>query len=173
VLTEARKSVSCLKNCSRKSVITDPRSRVTQGPCRRFATDQTGRDSSTGTKSCDARRNYSDVLKEALAARWKQNLKGEPTDHQWNRTVLVQPAARHSFNNLSVTHHRRASCVRARGDLADHPAGRKSCSRKPAVKPENIAWLWRPGARGDGSKLSAYDYTDYGTPQGTVKLISG
>ena len=116
----------------------------------------------TGTE-LDRAQEYSDVLKEL--ATLKQNLKAS-TD-QLNRTVLVSPL-RGIVNNLSVT--TIGGVVRPGEEILQIIPLDEELVVEARVKPENIAGV-RPGQEAT-VKLSAYDYTIYGTLKGTVKLIS-
>ena len=116
----------------------------------------------TGTE-LDRAQEYSDVLKEL--ATLKQNLKSS-TD-QLNRTILVSPL-RGIVNNLSVT--TIGGVVRPGEEILQIIPLDEELFVEARVKPENIAGV-RPGQEAT-VKLSAYDYTIYGTLKGTVKLIS-
>ncbi|MCP3878831.1 MAG: HlyD family efflux transporter periplasmic adaptor subunit, partial [Sulfitobacter sp.] len=95
----------------------------------------------------------------------KQNLKAS-TD-QLNRTVLVSPL-RGIVNNLSVT--TIGGVVRPGEEILQIIPLDEELFVEARVKPEDIAGV-RPGQEAT-VKLSAYDYTIYGTLKGTVKLIS-
>ncbi len=116
----------------------------------------------TGTELKRAQ-EYSDVLKEL--ATLKQNLKSS-TD-QLNRTVLVSPL-RGIVNNLSVT--TIGGVVRPGQEILQIIPLDEELFVEARVKPKDIAGV-RPGQEAT-IKLSAYDYTIYGTLKGTVKLVS-
>lgn len=111
----------------------------------------------------DRAQEYSDVLKELATLR--QNLKAS-TD-QLNRTVLHSPM-RGIVNNLSVT--TIGGVVRPGEEILQIIPLDEELFVEARVKPENIAGV-RPGQEAT-VKLSAYDYTIFGTLKGTVKLIS-
>ena len=106
---------------------------------------------------------YSDVLKELSTLR--QNLKSS-TD-QLDRTLLRSPM-RGIVNNLSVT--TIGGVVRPGEEILQIIPLDEELFVEARVKPEDIAGV-RPGQEAT-VKLSAYDYTIYGTLKGTVKLIS-
>ncbi len=106
---------------------------------------------------------YSDILKELATLR--QNLKAS-TD-QLNRTVLHSPM-RGIVNNLSVT--TIGGVVRPGEEILQIIPMDEELFVEARVKPENIAGV-RPGQEAT-VKLSAYDYTIFGTLKGKVKLIS-
>ncbi len=106
---------------------------------------------------------YSDVLKELSTLR--QNLKAS-TD-QLNRTVLVAPL-RGIVNNLSVT--TIGGVVRPGEEILQIIPLDEELFVEARVKPEDIAGV-RPGQEAT-VKLSAYDYTVFGSLKGTVRLIS-
>ncbi|MFZ5964746.1 HlyD family efflux transporter periplasmic adaptor subunit [Thalassococcus sp. BH17M4-6] len=106
---------------------------------------------------------YSDTLRELATLR--QNLKAS-TD-QLNRTVLQSPM--HGVvNNLSVT--TIGGVVRPGEEILQIIPLDEELFVEARVKPENIAGL-RPGQEAT-IKLSAYDYTIYGTLKGRVDVIS-
>lgn len=111
----------------------------------------------------DRAQEYSDVLKELSTLR--QNLKSSMD--QLNRTVLVSPM-RGIVNNLSVT--TIGGVVRPGEEILQIIPLDEELFVEARVKPENIAGV-RPGQEAT-VKLSAYDYTIYGTLKGTVRLIS-
>ncbi|MFC6584694.1 HlyD family efflux transporter periplasmic adaptor subunit [Sulfitobacter aestuariivivens] len=111
----------------------------------------------------DRAQEFSDVLKELATLR--QNLKAS-TD-QLNRTILVSPL-RGIVNNLSVT--TIGGVVRPGEEILQIIPLDEELFVEARVKPENIAGV-RPGQEAS-IKLSAYDYTVFGSLKGTVKLIS-
>ncbi|MEM7522088.1 MAG: HlyD family type I secretion periplasmic adaptor subunit [Pseudomonadota bacterium] len=106
---------------------------------------------------------HSDVLKELATLR--QNLKAS-TD-QLNRTVLTSPM-RGIVNNLSVT--TIGGVVRPGEEILQIIPLDEELFVEARVRPEDIAGV-RPGQAAT-VKLSAYDYTIYGSLKGEVTLIS-
>ncbi|WP_439655581.1 HlyD family type I secretion periplasmic adaptor subunit [Sulfitobacter aquimarinus] len=106
---------------------------------------------------------YSDVLKELSTLR--QNLKAS-TD-QLDRTLLRSPM-RGIVNNLSVT--TIGGVVRPGEEILQIIPLDEELFVEARVKPEDIAGVRR--GQSATVKLSAYDYTIYGTLQGEVQLIS-
>lgn len=111
----------------------------------------------------DRAQEYSDVLKELATLR--QNLTAS-TD-QLNRTVLTSPM-REIVNNLSVT--TIGGVVRPGEEILQIIPLDEELFVEARVPPEDIAGV-RPGQEAT-IKLSAYDYTIYGTLKGQVKLVS-
>ena len=160
VLTEALKERELLENMLKKkivSLIEVTRARKTHADAR-IKLDEIV----TGTE-LERAQEYSDVLKEL--ATLKQNLKAS-TD-QLNRTVLVSPL-RGIVHNLSVT--TIGGVVRPGEEILQIIPLDEELFVEARVKPEDIAGV-RPCQEAT-VKLSAYDYTIYGTLKGTVKLIS-
>ncbi|WP_298859497.1 HlyD family efflux transporter periplasmic adaptor subunit [uncultured Sulfitobacter sp.] len=116
----------------------------------------------TGTE-LDRAQEYSDVLKELSTLR--QNLKAS-TD-QLDRTLLRSPM-RGIVNNLQVT--TIGGVVRPGEEILQIIPLDEELFVEARVKPEDIAGVRRGQAA--TVKLSAYDYTIYGTLKGEVKLIS-
>ncbi|KIN71578.1 HlyD family type I secretion periplasmic adaptor subunit [Sulfitobacter guttiformis] len=116
----------------------------------------------TGTQ-LERAQEYSDVLKELSTLR--QNLKAS-TD-QLDRTLLRAPM-RGIVNNLSVT--TIGGVVRPGEEILQIIPLDEELFVEARVKPEDIAGVRRGQAA--TVKLSAYDYTIYGTLKGEVKLIS-
>ena len=106
---------------------------------------------------------YSDVLKEL--ATLKQNMKAS-TD-QLQRTVLVSPM-RGVVNNLSVT--TIGGVVRPGEEILQIIPLDEELFVEARVKPENIANIRR--GQEATIKLSAYDYTIYGSMSGEVQFVS-
>jgi len=106
---------------------------------------------------------YSDTLKEIAALR--QNLKS--SQDQLTRTVLVSPM-RGIVNNLSVT--TIGGVVRPGEEIAQIIPLDEELFVEAQVAPKDIAGV-RPGQAAT-VKLSAYDYTIYGSLKGEVKVIS-
>ena len=160
VLTQAAKERELLENMHEKkivSLIEVTRARKIHADARIKLDEIT-----TGT-DLERAQEYSDVLKEL--ATLKQTLKSS-TD-QLNRTVLVSPL-RGIVNTLSVT--TIGGVVRPGEEILQIIPLDEELFVEARVKPENIAGV-RPGQEAT-VKLSAYDYTIYGTLKGTVKLIS-
>jgi adhesin transport system membrane fusion protein len=120
-------------------------------------------DESVTQTELDRAQEYSDVLKEL--GKLRQNLKGS-TD-QLDRTVLRSPL-RGIVNKLAVT--TIGGVVRPGEEILQIIPLDEELFVEARVKPENIAGV-RPGQEAT-VKLSAYDYTIYGTLKGTVTLIS-
>lgn len=160
VLKEATKERDLLENMLRKkivSLIEVTRARKVHADAR-IKLDEI----ITGTE-LERAQEYSDVLKEL--ATLKQNLKAS-TD-QLNRTVLVSPL-RGIVNNLSIT--TIGGVVRPGEEILQIIPLDEELFVEARVKPKDIAGV-RPGQEAT-VKLSAYDYTIYGTLKGTVKVIS-
>jgi len=111
----------------------------------------------------DRAQEYSDVLRELATLR--QNLKA--SQDQLDRTVLRSPM-RGIVNNLSVT--TIGGVVRPGEEILQIIPLDEELFVEARVKPEDIAGVRRGQAA--TVKLSAYDYTIYGTLKGEVKLIS-
>jgi len=160
VLKEATKERDLLENMLRKkivSLIEVTRARKVHADAR-IKLDEI----ITGTE-LERAQEYSDVLKELATLR--QNLKAS-TD-QLNRTVLVSPL-RGIVNNLSIT--TIGGVVRPGEEILQIIPLDEELFVEARVKPKDIAGV-RPGQEAT-VKLSAYDYTIYGTLKGTVKVIS-
>ncbi len=111
----------------------------------------------------DRAQDYSDTLKEL--ATLKQNLKA--SQDQLNRTVLTSPM-RGIVNNLNVT--TIGGVVRPGEQILEIIPLDEEMFVEARVAPENIANI-RCGQ--DATiKLTAYDYTIYGTLKGVVDFIS-
>ena len=106
---------------------------------------------------------YSDTLKELATLR--QNLRA--SQDQLNRTVLQSPM-RGVVNNVSVT--TIGGVVRPGEEILQIILLDEELFVEARVKPENIANI-RPGQEAT-IKLSAYDYTIFGTLKGRVDVIS-
>ena len=106
---------------------------------------------------------YSDTLKELGTLR--QNYKA--AQDQLNRTVLVSPL-RGIVNNLSVT--TIGGVVRPGEEILQIIPLDEELFVEARVVPKDIAGV-RPGQEAT-IKLSAYDYTIYGSLKGEVRLIS-
>ena len=106
---------------------------------------------------------YSEKLKELATLR--QNLRA--SQDQLNRTVLQSPM-RGVVNNVSVT--TIGGVVRPSEEILQIIPLDEELFVEARVKPENIANI-RPGQEAT-IKLSAYDYTIFGTLKGRVDVIS-
>ena len=106
---------------------------------------------------------YSDTLKELGTLR--QNFRA--AQDQLNRTVLVSPM-RGVVNNLSVT--TIGGVVRPGEEILQIIPLDEELFVEARVSPKDIAGV-RPGQEAT-VKLSAYDYTIYGSLKGQVRLIS-
>lgn len=106
---------------------------------------------------------YSDTLKELATLR--QNLRA--SQDQLNRTILHSPM-RGVVNNVSVT--TIGGVVRPGEEILQIIPLDEELFVEARVKPENIANI-RPGQEAT-IKLSAYDYTIFGTLKGRVDVIS-
>jgi len=106
---------------------------------------------------------YADALNELSVLR--QNLKA--SRDQLNRTILTAPM-RGIVNNLSVT--TIGGVVRPGEEIAQIIPLDEELFVEAQVKPQDIAGV-RPGQAAT-VKLSAYDYTVYGSLKGQVMLIS-
>ena len=106
---------------------------------------------------------YSDTLKELGTLR--QNFRA--AQDQLNRTVLVSPM-RGVVNNLSVT--TIGGVVRPGEEILQIIPLDEELFVEARVSPKDIAGV-RPGQEAT-IKLSAYDYTIYGSLKGQVRLIS-
>lgn len=128
-----------------------------------FADARIKYDSVVTSTELDRAQEYSDVLRELSTLR--QNLKAS-TD-QLDRTLLRSPM-RGIVNNLSVT--TIGGVVRPGEEILQIIPLDEELFVEARVKPEDIAGVRRGQAA--TVKLSAYDYTIYGTLKGEVKLIS-
>ncbi|EEB85360.1 HlyD family efflux transporter periplasmic adaptor subunit [Roseobacter sp. GAI101] len=160
VLTQAAKERELLENMHEKKIV----SLIEVTRARKIHADARIKlDEITTSTDLERAQEYSDVLKEL--ATLKQTLKSS-TD-QLNRTVLVSPL-RGIVNTLSVT--TIGGVVRPGEEILQIIPLDEELFVEARVKPENIAGV-RPGQEAT-VKLSAYDYTIYGTLKGTVTLIS-
>ncbi|MAM63600.1 HlyD family efflux transporter periplasmic adaptor subunit [Maritimibacter sp. UBA3975] len=111
----------------------------------------------------DRAKEFSEVLKEQSTLR--QNLK--IAQDQLDRTVLTSPM-RGIVNNLAVT--TIGGVVRPGEEIAEIIPLGDEILVEARVKPEDVANV-QPGQQAT-VKLSAYDYTIYGSFKGTVSLVS-
>ncbi|KIN64291.1 Type I secretion membrane fusion protein, HlyD [Sulfitobacter noctilucicola] len=160
VLTEAKRERDLMNDLLERNIV----SLIEATRARKaYADARIRHDEITTQTELDRAQEYSDVLKELSTLR--QNLKAS-TD-QLNRTVLTSPM-RGIVNNLSVT--TIGGVVRPGEEILQIIPLDEELFVEARVQPEDIAGL-RPGQ--DATvKLSAYDYTIYGTLKGKVVLIS-
>jgi len=111
----------------------------------------------------DRAKEYSDTLKELATLR--QNLKS--SQYQLNRTILVSPM-RGIVNKLGVT--TIGGVIRPGEEIAQIIPLDEELFVEARIKPEDIANL-RHGQEAT-IKLSAYDYTIFGSLKGRVDFIS-
>ncbi|MDF1668767.1 MAG: HlyD family type I secretion periplasmic adaptor subunit [Roseovarius sp.] len=128
-----------------------------------FADAQNRYDEVITQTELDRAQEYSETLKELATLR--QNLKG--SQDQLNRTVLVSPM-RGIVNNLSVT--TIGGVVRPGEEILEIIPLDEELFVEARVAPEDIANI-RHGQEAT-IKLSAYDYTIFGSLKGKVDFIS-
>lgn len=160
VLVQAAKELELLENMYNQEIA--PLIEVTKA--RKSHRDAENRYSDTITQmELERASEYSDTLKELTSLR--QNLKGAAD--QLNRTVLTAPM-RGVVNKLSVT--TIGGVVRPGEEILQIVPLDEEMFIEAKVKPANIASV-RQGQEAT-IKLSAYDYTIYGSLQGEVVLVS-
>lgn len=160
VLDQASKEMSLLENMLDKKIV----ALIEVTRARKAHADAKIRYDEIVTKTeLERAQEYSDTLKEL--ATLKQNLKASMD--QLNRTVLISPM-RGIVNNLSVT--TIGGVVRPGEEIAQIIPLDEELFVEARVKPENIANI-RHGQEAT-IKLSAYDYTIFGTLKGRVDFIS-
>ena len=160
VLDQAQKETALLENMLKKKVVAlieVTRARKT------LADAQIKLNEIVTSTELDRATEYSDVLKELGMLR--QNLKASVD--QLNRTILVSPM-RGVMNNLNVT--TIGGVVRPGEEILQIIPLDEEIFVEANVKPQDIANI-RPGQEAT-IKLSAYDYTIYGTLKGYVDVIS-
>lgn len=160
VLDQSTQETDLLENMLKKKVVAlieVTRARKT------LADAQIKLDEIVTSTQLDRANEYSDVLKELAVL--KQNLKA--SQDQLNRTVLLSPM-RGVVNNLSVT--TIGGVVRPGEEILQIIPLDEELFIEARVKPEDIANI-RSGQPAT-IKLSAYDYTIYGTLKGRVDVIS-
>ena len=160
VLDQSTQETDLLENMLKKKVVAlieVTRARTT------LADAQIKLDEIVASTQLDRANEYSDVLKELAVL--KQNLKA--SQDQLNRTVLLSPM-RGVVNNLSVT--TIGGVVRPGEEILQIIPLDEELFIEARVKPEDIANI-RSGQPAT-IKLSAYDYTIYGTLKGRVDVIS-
>ncbi|WP_238365851.1 HlyD family efflux transporter periplasmic adaptor subunit [Mesobacterium pallidum] len=160
VLDQAESELSLLEDLLAKKVVAlieVTRARKAQADAR------TKLDEVMTTTELDRAGSYSDTLKELATLR--QNLRA--SRDQLDRTVLVSPM-RGVVNTLSVT--TIGGVVRPGEEILQITPLDEELFVEARVKPENIAGI-RPGQAAT-IKLSAYDYTIYGSLKGRVEVVS-
>lgn len=160
VLKQAQKELDLLENMYKQEIA--PLIEVTKA--RKSFRDAENRYSDTITQmELDRAKEFSDTLKELTSLR--QNLKG--ASDQLNRTTLTAPM-RGVVNKLSVT--TIGGVVRPGEEILQIVPLDEEMFIEAKVKPANIASVRKGQAA--TIKLSAYDYTIYGSLQGEVVLVS-
>jgi adhesin transport system membrane fusion protein len=160
VLVQAQKELDLLENMYNQEIA--PLIEVTKA--RKSFRDAENRYSETTTQmDLERAKEYSDTLKELTSLR--QNLKAAAD--QLNRTVLTAPM-RGVVNKLSVT--TIGGVVRSGEEIMQIAPLGEEMLIEAKVKPANIASV-RQGQEAT-IKLSAYDYTIYGSLTGEVVLVS-
>ncbi len=160
VLIQAQKELDLLENMYKQEIA--PLIEVTKA--RKSFRDAENRYSETTTQmELERAKEYSDALKELTSLR--QMLKGAVD--QLDRTVLSAPM-RGVVNKLSVT--TIGGVVRPGEEILQIVPLDEEMFIEAKVKPANIASV-RQGQEAT-IKLSAYDYTIYGSLQGEVVLVS-
>ncbi|MGB3280969.1 MAG: HlyD family efflux transporter periplasmic adaptor subunit, partial [Pseudorhodobacter sp.] len=160
VLKQAQKELDLLENMYKQEIA--PLIEVTKA--RKSFRDAENRYSDTITQmELDRAKEFSDTLKELTSLR--QNLKGAAD--QLNRTTLTAPM-RGVVNKLSVT--TIGGVVRPGEEILQIVPLDEEMFIEAKVKPANIASV-RKGQEAT-IKLSAYDYTIYGSLTGEVVLVS-
>lgn len=160
VLDQAARELSLLENMLEKKVV----ALIEVTRARKAHADALTRyeEIVTGTE-LERAQGYSDVLKELATLR--QNLKS--SRDQLDRTILHSPM-RGVVNNLAVT--TIGGVVRPGEEILQIIPLDEELFVEARVKPKNIANV-RPGQEAT-IKLSAYDYTIYGTLKGEVHVVS-
>lgn len=160
VLDQARNELDLMENMLKREIV----SLIEVTRARKAHADaQIKLDEVITQSELERAREYSDVLKELATLR--QNLKSS-TD-QLSRTTLVSPM-RGVVNNLSVT--TIGGVVRPGEEILQIIPLDEELFVEGRVKPENIANIRR--GQEATIKLSAYDYTIYGTLKARVDFIS-
>lgn len=160
VMIQAEKERDLMENMYNQEIA--PLIEVTKA--RRSFRDAENRYSDTTTQmELERAKEYSDTLKELTSLR--QNLKAAAD--QLNRTILTAPM-RGVVNKLSVT--TIGGVVRSGEEIMQIVPLDEEMFIEAKVKPANIASV-RQGQEAT-IKLSAYDYTIYGSLQGEVMLVS-
>ena len=160
VLDQAGKELGLMENMLKREIVS--LIEVTRAR-KAYADAQIKFDQVVTQTELERAQEYSDVLKEL--ATLKQNMKAS-TD-QLRRTILVSPM-RGVVNNLSVT--TIGGVVRPGEEILQIIPLDEELFVEARVKPENIANIRR--GQEATIKLSAYDYTIYGTLKARVDFIS-
>lgn len=160
VMTQAAEERALLENLLRKKIVA--LIEVTRAR-KAHADAKTRYDEIVTQTELERAQEYSDTLKEI--ATLKQNLKS--SQDQLNRTVLVSPM-RGIVNNLNVT--TIGGVVRPGEQILEIIPLDEELFVEARVAPENIANIRR--GQEATIKLTAYDYTIYGTLKGRVDFIS-
>ena len=160
VLAQAAKELDLLERMLKMEIA--PLIEVTRA--RKAHRDAENRYSDTITQmELERAKEYSDTLKELTSLR--QNLKA--AQDQLNRTILTAPM-RGVVNKLSVT--TIGGVVRPGEEIMQIVPLDEEMFIEARVKPENIASV--QAGQAATIKLSAYDYTIYGSLRGEVLLVS-
>ena len=160
VLNQANKELGLLEGMLKQQIV----SLIEVTRARKTASDAAARFNDIVTQAeLDRTAAYSDVLKEIGTL--KQNLK--QSQDQLDRTVLVAPM-RGIVNNLSVT--TIGGVVRPGEEIFQIIPLDEELFVEARVPPEDIAGV-KPGQKAT-VKLTAYDYTIYGSLNGVVDFIS-
>jgi adhesin transport system membrane fusion protein len=160
VMIQAEKELELLENMYNQEIA--PLIEVTKA--RKSFRDAENRYSETTTQmELDRAKEYSDTLKELTSLR--QNLRGAAD--QLDRTILTAPM-RGVVNKLSIT--TIGGVVRPGEEILQIVPLDEEMFIEAKVLPRNIASV-RQGQAAT-IKLSAYDYTIYGSLQGEVVLVS-
>ena len=160
VLNQANKELGLLEGMLKQQIV----SLIEVTRARKTASDAAARFNDIVTQAeLDRTAAYSDVLKEIGTL--KQNLK--QSQDQLDRTVLVAPM-RGIVNNLSVT--TIGGVVRPGEEIFQIIPLDEELFVEAHVPPEDIAGV-KPGQKAT-VKLTAYDYTIYGSLNGVVDFIS-
>lgn len=160
VMTQAAEERALLENLLKKKIVA--LIEVTRAR-KAHADAKTRYDEIVTQTELERAQDYSDTLKEI--ATLKQNLKS--SQDQLNRTVLVSPM-RGIVNNLNVT--TIGGVVRPGEQILEIIPLDEEVFVEARVAPENIANIRR--GQEATIKLTAYDYTIYGTLKGSVAFIS-
>ena len=160
VMEQANKELGLLENMLAKKIV----ALIEVTRARKAASDSEARYNEIVTQmELDRAGAYSDTLKEL--ATLKQNLK--LVQDQLNRTVLVSPM-RGIVNNMSVT--TIGGVVRPGEEIFQIIPVDDELFVEAKVPPEDIANIKR--GQSATVKLTAYDYTVYGSLKGEVQFIS-
>ncbi|UWP98668.1 HlyD family efflux transporter periplasmic adaptor subunit [Aliiroseovarius crassostreae] len=160
VLAEADRELKVMEDLYRENIV----ALIEVTKVRKAQSDAENRFNQVVTQTeLDRAQEYSDTLKELATLR--QNLK--LSQDQLNRTVLTSPM-RGIVNNLGVT--TIGGVVRPGEEIFQIIPLDEDVFVEAQIKPENIANVKR--GQEATVKLSAYDYTIYGSLKGRVDFIS-